>query len=174
MKDEKETTYKIEYEFPKKPETVKEEIITENSLGDIFDVYGMASNVHSKKSGMTRDYTLAKYDTEIINTKFPKFIREQRKIVRILKSFMIIPREMLEKVYNKETATYINMIMKKNYEEIEGLLIGEIDEMVIISRAGRGEVIKAMLMHGKNREEQEEYEQEVEGKKTIDKLKEKK
>lgn len=146
---------------------------SEQPLGDIYDIYGMASNVHSKHSTMSRDYTLARYNSEVINAKLPKFIREQRKIVRILESFLIIPLDTLQRRYG-ESAVGIRKHLLQVYDDIEKLLLGELDEMVIISRAGKGNVIEAMLKHGKTKEVQEEYERSLESEGVMNKLKEEK
>lgn len=135
-------------------------------IGDVFDMYGMASEVHSDLTTMTRDYVLAKYTSEVINAKFPKFVREQRKVVRILKSVIIPPTYVLQQKYKyeknpKEKAKQVQKAVKKIYRDIEKLLIGEVDEMVIISRADRGQVISSMLKHGKTKEELDEMESEM-------------
>lgn len=173
--EEEERVYEMEYEFPERPDHMKEkeeDIEIDQPLGDVYDVYGMASSVHSRMTSMTRDYTLAKYNSGIINEKFPKFIREQRKVVRILQSFMVVPKMVLAKRFNKDYAEYAHKLMLKSFSDIQKLLLGEIDEMVIISRAGKGEVIKAMLMHGKTKEEQQEYEQTVDSDTVLGRLKE--
>lgn len=162
--------YEMDYEAPV-PTYDEEEVPEErreHPLGDVYDVYGMASNVHSRKTDMTRDYTLAKYNSELINGKFPKFIREQRKVIRILKSYMLVPKEVLiKRGFHPGYIERALRAMKKSYADCEALLLGELDEMVIISRAGKGEVIKAMLMHGKTREEQNEYNLAVEQGETL-------
>ncbi len=133
----------------------------------------MVSNVHSNISQMSRDYVLAHYTTDVINSKFPKFIREQRKTLRIIKSFLIIPEKQLQRRYGLEEAKRIYGEIKEIYKNVEMLLLGELDEMVIISRAGHGEVTKAMLMHGRTREEREEYEDEISDHGVRDRLMEK-
>lgn len=160
--------YQIENEFPARPdnedEAIQQDLERSTPLGDMYDVYGMASNVHSKITDMTRDYTLGKYNTEIINAKFPKFIREQRKVVRIMKSFMLPTMASLLKRFPNMTLDEVKSLvlaMKQNYMDVERLLLGELDEMVIISRAGKGEVLTAMLVGHKDKEERAEYEQQM-------------
>jgi hypothetical protein len=156
--------YELEYD-EQEPKEVKEKDIIDvpkdDPLGDVYDVYGMVSNVHSKITGMTRDYVLAQYTSEVINSKFPKFVREQRKTLRVVKSFLIVPLEELKNRYEPVYAEKVYRLIWKIYKDIEELLLGEIDEMVIISRAGKGEVTKAMLLHGRTKEEREEFDSEL-------------
>lgn len=156
--------YELEYDKDEPKEPKEEENIgtekTDDPLGDVFDVYGMVSNVHSKITSMTRDYVLAQYTSEVINAKFPKFVREQRKTLRVVKSFLIIPLIELKNKFNEQYAIRVYNSILKVYTDIEELLLGELDEMVIISRAGKGEVTRAMLLHGRTREEREEFDNE--------------
>lgn len=132
----------------------------EQPLGDVYDIYGMVSDVHSKITDMSRDYVLANYTSEIINSKFPKFVREQRKTLRIIKSFLEVPEVELEKRYNSDYVKTIKTNIHSIYLDIKSLLLGELDEMTIMSRAGKGKVTDAMLLHGRGREEREEFERE--------------
>lgn len=143
-------------------------------LGDAFDLYGMASAVHSQTTDMTRDYTLAKLDSDIINNKFAKFIREQRKTIRVIKSFLLIPKQKLTQRYGNQKATQIHQRLKEDYEQIQTILLGELDEMVILSRAGKGQVTTAMLTHGRSKEERDEYDQQLKDQGIREKLTEKK
>ena len=103
-------------------------------MGDLFDVYSKASGVHSKISDMSEDYTLTRYNLDIYNQKFPKFVREQRKVLRIVKSFIIIPFDKLENKYGTEIAIMVHNILEKEYKIVEDLLLGELDECVIMAR----------------------------------------
>lgn len=142
-------------------------------MGDVYDVYAKASGVHSKLSGMTEDYTLARYNIDIYNQKLPKFIREQRKVIRIIKSYLILPKEILRTVYNTETKVeeVYNGLLNE-YNIVEELLLGELDESVLMSRTPNGEVIKAFLMHGLNQESREQYDLNNEKPTISNKLKE--
>lgn len=176
MEADRPQVYELEYEKPQPEDDygrleVQEE--KEAPLGDAYDLYGMLTAVHSRKTDMTRDYTLARYNSTIINEKFPKFIREQRKIVRILESFMVVPMATLLKRYTPQYAKKAHAAMRKSFHDVQGLLLGELDEMVIISRAGKGEPLKAGLLHGRSREEVDEYNEAVENSGTKGKLTEK-
>lgn len=143
-------------------------------MGDVYDVYNMVSNVHSNISEMNKDYVLAQYTSDVINNKFPKFVREQRKILRIIKSYLIIPDSILqERFNNNDVINEVKIKLMSSFIEIEKLLLGEVEEMVIMSRAGKGEVTRAMLLHGRTKEEREEFD-EGEFKSTMNKLMEKK
>lgn len=174
-----ENNQEIEIDYNERPvyepieEGTERRAKSEQPLGDVYDVYGMVSRVHSQQTSMTRDYTLAQYTSEVINAKFPKFVREQRKTLRVVKSFMLVSEERLAKRYNEKYAKKCIKVLQKIYDDIEELLLGEIDEMVIISRAGKGEVTKAMLLHSRTKEEREEYEQNLGGNGMKDKLMEK-
>lgn len=147
-----QTKSEIELEKP----TTKEE-----AMADVYDVYNMVSGVHSKITNMTRDYTLAKLNSDLVNGKFPKFIREQRKTLRIIKSFLIIPEEELCKRYDREVAKAIRKQIIEEYRHIQEILLGELDEMVILSRAGKGEITTGMLMHGRGKDEREDFQKEL-------------
>lgn len=132
-------------------------------MGDVYDVYGKAVGVHSKVSDMTEDYTLTRYDKDIYLEKFPRFIREQRKLLRIMKTYIIIPLEVLKSHYNsEEKARRVHEGLKREYEVIQELIIGELDECVIMGRTPRGEVINAFLKHGLQQEEREMLDIETE------------
>lgn len=145
----------------------------EQPMGDVYDVYAKAVGVHSKISEMTEDYTLTRYDHDVYNQKFPKFIREQRKLLRIIKSYIIIPLNLLKKHYNNEEITKtIYKGLVREYKIIEELIIGELDECVIMGRTPNGEVIKAFLLHGLNPEIREEHDIETSRPTIKEKLKE--
>lgn len=131
-------------------------------MGDVYDVYQKAVAVHSTISGMTEDYTLTRYNQDVYNQKFPKFIREQRKLLRIIKSYIIIPLPKLRRFYNtEEKAKEVYRGLVEEFKIIEELLIGELDECVIMGRTPQGEVINAFLKHGLQPESRDTYDLEV-------------
>lgn len=155
-----EQQYETDYDFPETPKDLQGNTTDEQdkrtALTDQYDLMQLASNVHSKNTSMSTDYTLTRYNTEIINAKFPKFVRNQRKAVRILESFMIPTKQELLRRYTPETVEKILLQARQDYKSVEGLLLGEVDEMVIIARSGKGEVIESILHHGSNVEDIEE------------------
>lgn len=120
----------------------------ETILSDELDLFTLATKVHSDIAGMNRDYTLANYESNIMQSKIPKFIREQRKVLRIIKSYIVVPIEKLQKKYGKEEAQKVLDQLETRYERIEKLIIGELDEIVIMSRAEGGKVRNSILSHG--------------------------
>lgn len=143
-------------------------------VADMYDLYGKASTVHSKHSRMTEDYTLTNYHIDMYNEKLPKFIREQRKLLRIIKNYMIPSKEKLRELYNDEIK--IEYIIKKITEQyllIEELLLGELDEVVIMGRSPKGEVIGAFLKHGLNDDLRDGLNAEMKQSDMIERLKEK-
>lgn len=146
-----------------------ERIPDDGEINDSIGVYNTASNVHSKSTSMTRDYTLARYNSTIVNDKLPKFLREQRKVLRVIKSYLIVNIITLKKRYNQNMAILIQNELKKIYAEIDNLIIGESDELVIMSRAGKGHVIDSMLKVNLGEKEREEYDKSV-GESIPDKL----
>lgn len=174
-------TYVKEEEYPVTP---KEILITEKAAeekpGDLYDLYGMATDVHSRYSEMTKDYTLGRYNTTIINEKFPKFLRKQFKMARLIEPIMVPEEKKLIRKYwylgeetAKAMAKEIILIATKHYEAVKKNLLAEADEMVIITRTGKGQVIDSMLTHGKSREEIEGYEEAQRRGNILEKLKEK-
>lgn len=154
---------KVAYEEMLDREEEKEQNIQEQPMGDVYDVYAKAVGVHSKLSGMTEDYTLTRYNIDIYNQKFPKFVREQRKVLRIIKSFLIIPLSRLKILYNTEDqAKRVYAQLVREYKIVEELLLGELDECVIMARTPEGDVIKAFLQHGLNPENRDSYDIETE------------
>lgn len=163
----------IAYKEMQLQEEEKENEKDTQPMGDVYDVYAKAVGVHSKISGMTEDYTLTRYNIDIYNSKFPKFVREQRKVLRIIKSFLIIPLSELKKFYNTEKqAKTVYAKLVREYKIVEELLIGELDECVIMGRTPQGEVINAFLQHGLQPENREAYEAEIEQPTIKSKLKE--
>lgn len=160
--EEQEQEYVMDsMEGEKKEEKENEKKEEQQPMGDVYDVYGKAVRVHSRISGMTEDYTLTKYNIDVYNMKVPKFIREQRKLLRIIKSYMIVPKEQLVDYYNtEEVAEDCYKRLLKEYALVEELLLGELDEMVIMARSDEGQVIKAFLKHGMNPELREDYDSE--------------
>lgn len=165
-----ENEYALEYDSgepvpeddPEKEEEEKEKKKHEQPMGDIYDVYGKAVAVHSKLTSMTEDYTLTRYNVDIYNQKVPKFIREQRKVLRVIKSYIVIPLAQLLDFYNtKEKAKLVYRGLWKQYRMIEELLLGELDETVIMGRTDQGQVIEAFLEHGMHPSSREEYESRV-------------
>lgn len=144
----------------------------EQSIGDVYDLYDMATNVHSPVPEITRDFTLSHLSENVIHHKLAKFIREQIKTMRVFKSFLLIPEAALTERYlhrydskeeaqakAKEVYTDIQAVT----EDISGLVLSEIYTMVIMSRSLKGEIIKAMLTQGRTREEVMEFEEAVDG-----------
>lgn len=118
-------------------------------FSDIFDIYHKASSVHSRLSDMNEDYTLSRYDVDVYNNPIPKFIREQRKLLRIIKTFVCIPQATLMKVYNDEKKVEaISKGLAKEFAIIEEIMICELDEVAIMARSMKGEVITAFLQVG--------------------------
>lgn len=139
-------------------------------------MYSKTIKVHSKNSDMTEDYTLTRYNHDIYNDKIPKFIREQKKIIRIIKTFLTIPKGQLYKTFkNTKKVEQAEQELNKEYEMIRILLQAELDEMVIMGRTPKGEVIRAFLVKGFSPDEKEEYENEnyeLTNQSSIQKLKE--
>lgn len=165
--------------------------INEKSLyGDLYDIYGSATDIGSKNTDMTADYTKTRYDVDITQYKLPRFVREQLKILRITKDFLIPTKQMLEKLNNgrrfsliePETENEHNEIIsgtdkmineiKNEFLVIQSLLGGEIDELVIMSRTPKGQVIDAMLKLGLDSNSRDEINNKAAG--LGDKLNEKK
>jgi hypothetical protein len=65
----------------------------------------------------------------------------------------------------------IHQELTRTYNDIEELLLGELDEMVVMSRAGKGEVIRSMLKLNLGDKEREAYEAEMDEKSLGEKLK---
>lgn len=132
----------------KREREIQKRLDEEEIISDQFDLFSLATRVHSDISSMSKDYTLANYNSQILNAKLPKYIREQRKALRIIKTYLEIPIERLEKRYDKEEAKLILKQLQETFKRIERLLIGELDEIVIMTRAEGGKVINAILQHG--------------------------
>lgn len=142
--------------------------------GDTFDIYGMVSRVHSKNTSMSRDYVLADYTSDIHKGSMGKFVIEQRKTLQVINSFLVLSKDKLKLYYNSpEKVGFAYNSILETYKRIERLLLSECDEMAIISRAGKGDVKKGMIMAGRNKEEREELEGEMRGIDTKSKLMEK-
>ena len=140
-----------------------EKIKDEQPMGDVYDVLAKAVSVHSKLSNMSEDYTLTRYDEDIYNMKVPKFVREQRKLLRVVKSYIVIPKSILRSFFNTQSKIdEIHEGLIKEYKVIEKLLLGELDETVIMGRTPKGEVIKALLRHGMTHAENQEHDGEIE------------
>lgn len=162
---DKEDSYVLDNNNVEKSAYKRKEIEEKNEqpMGDVYDVYAKAVGVHSKLSKMSEDYVLTRYNIDVYNQKFPKFIREQRKLLRIIKSYIIIPLSILKAYYNTdEKAKEVHKGLQREYNLIEELIIGELDECVIMGRTPQGEVIKAFLQHGLNEGSREIYDVETE------------
>ena len=84
-------------------------------------------------------------------------------MLRVIKSYLIIPLVKLLKFFNKrEKAVEVYRGLWKEYRIIEELLLGELDETVIMGRTPEGEVIEAFLKHGMNPELREDYDTQTE------------
>lgn len=170
--EEEEQEYKTDREilFPKGLN------VEQDQVGDVYDLYREAAGVHSKLTTMTEDYTLSRYNIDIYNLKLPKFIREQRKLVRIMETCIVTPLHILIRHTkgNIEEATKIQEQLQREFLAIQTLLLGELDETVIMGRTTEGEVITAFLKHGLSPAIEQEYEDDTKNKTLLNKLTEKK
>lgn len=156
MDEEEETIYHMENDPIE--DIDRAESHANRALSDVYDFYDLMTSVHSPVSDVTRDFTLSKYDGNIIHNKFAKFIREQLKVIRIIEDYLIIPLEVLETKYQPEFAKKIYDGLLYDSQSIKNLLLSEIYVMIIMARAEKGEVRDAMLVHGKTPQELEKME----------------
>lgn len=125
----------------------------EKVMGDSFDLYALASEVHSPVSELTRDFTLGQLNGEFLSGKFPKFIREQLKVIRIVQDFLNIPKyKLMERYNNEEFVDNLRLCIEHNVNKIRDLMLMEIYSMVVLSRSD-GQILKAILTHGRTSEE---------------------
>lgn len=128
----------------------------EESIGSLYDMYDLLTRVHAPTKYMNKDFTLAKYDGGIVDNKFARFVREQLKIITILRSWIVVPLGTLKERYENDKAIEIYKGLLVEFWDMERLLLDEIYHMIIQSRCERGEIAAAMIIHGKNREERDE------------------
>lgn len=115
------------------------DIEDEKPIGDPYDLFGRALNIHSPIAELTADFTLSDLSEESIKAKPVKFVREQIKICGAITHFI---KDKRESKISKE------ILMKDLYTT------------VILSRARGGKVIKALLEVVKMRTDQEEEQEE--------------
>lgn len=128
-----------------------EQSYQDSAFSDIYDIYNKSATVHSNMTDMTDDYTLSRYDFDIYQNPLPKFIREQRKVLRVIETYMLIPQIELKKLnYSDLEIEKIQKALLAEFIIIKKLIIGELDEMVIMARSQKGEVINAFLNVGLN------------------------
>lgn len=152
----------------KKTKKMPEEI---GIIGEGTEIYNIATKVNSNTSQMTRDHTLAELDPNLFQNKMARFIIEQKKLVRAIHTYLIIPIEKLEKRYtDPKKAIKIHEQLKRDYQQINKILNGEADEWAIISRANKGQTIKSMLLSGQNTQTATQLEQELNPPTTTNKL----
>jgi hypothetical protein len=110
----------------------------------------MVSKVHSPVPEITRDFTLANLIDTVINEKLPKFIREQMKTISIASDYLRVSDDILAERFDEDEIKYIKEGVEKNLESVRKLLLNEIYNMVVMSRSAKGQIIDAMLDHGRN------------------------
>jgi len=144
---------------------------TEKDLSSIYDLYHMATDVHSSIDNVTRDFTLGNYTADVMNETFPKFVREQLKLISVMESYIVIPLHKLKQRYNDEKKAIIkHETLKIIGKRIRLYFLGELYSAIIMSRSMKGEVIKAILLHGKGPEEQQQYEENQQNRSMWEKL----
>lgn len=128
-----------------------EEYMDDTVLGDSYDLYNLATKVHSPMPEFNRDFTLASFETEVLTNKLTRFITEQMKVVRSIELFLIPQKDVLEKRFGKEKAMkmYNHCIM--NAYKIKRLLLAEIYSNTILSRSmkGNAKLIDGIIEHGR-------------------------
>lgn len=152
-------------------EEYKRTIKSDTPLGDTYDLFDLTTRVHSPIQEITRDFTLSDLSSEVISNKLPKFIREQIKTMRVVEQYIVVPKEELLRKYTPEEANRINTRLKIIAKDIKELMLNEIYSMVIMSRSVSGNILKAILLHGKSTGEREEFDAAMR-QTTMDKLKE--
>lgn len=161
-------TYKSEDEHTKKivrrelRKSKEEDFAT--GITDVYDLYDLASQVHSNAPHITRDFTLGKLNSDIIHAKLPKFIREQLKTILIIRDYIEPSHDELSLYYPNNTKEEITQKLLKIRivaDKTERLLLSEVYTMVITSRSAKGDVIHSILTHGRTKQETAEFEDEL-------------
>ena len=130
----------------------EKEIDHGQALGDVFDVFNMVSEVHSKMPEMNRDFTLANYgNSKVIDEKLPRFIREQMAVTRIVGDYLLLSMDKLKKHYpNRSEEELIRLLgeLDRVVKMTQATLLQEINMLTIMSRNPNGEILAGALQLG--------------------------
>lgn len=117
-------------------------------MQDVYDLYSQLIKTHSPSPDITPDFTITDYSEDNKNNKTMKFIKEQLKMCIIIRA------------YFKEDIHLADESVK--------VILNEIYSMVIMQRASKGQVLKAILDYGKNASQQQlQQEQEAQQNQNI-------
>lgn len=141
----------------------------QENIGDRYDLYKQAIKVHSPIPEVTSDFTLSNLDDELLKNKLIRFLKEQIKMVHIIKGYL---RQKDEPVYNEKGEIIewkVSELVKYYTDDTCTLLLKEAYTIVIMSRAKKGEIIKGIVQPYLNELEIAQQDDQEQGK-TKEKL----